>query len=114
MGMFLPILPTTPFYLLSTVCFAKGSARFCKWSTSTKLYKKHLESYSKIRSMTSKTKAMILISATASLLLACVIVNVLAVRIAIAVLLLLKHWYFIFIIKTINGNRTVQAVKSDF
>jgi len=104
-GIFLPLLPTAPFYLLSTVSFAKGSTRFCIWSTNTKLYKKHLGSFAENRSMPLKTKAIILISASISLLLISIAVNLLAVKVAIAVLLLIKHWYFIFIIKTSNSNK---------
>ena len=69
-GVVLPVLPTTPFLLLASFCFAKGSDRFHKWVIGTKLYKKHLESFVTSRSMTLKTKLCILLPASAMLILA--------------------------------------------
>ena len=56
MGAFLPGLPTTPFLLLASFCFAKGSRRFDRWFKSTKLYKNHLEDFEKNKSMSLKSK----------------------------------------------------------
>jgi len=99
-GIFVPVLPTTPFYLLATLCFAKGSERFHRWFTGTNLYKKHLESFAKNRSMTLKTKLAILIPVSIMLIMAAIMVDILAMRVVIAVLLLVKCWYFFFKINT--------------
>ena len=52
--------------------------------------------------MTLKTKLAILIPVSIMLILSAIIVDILAMRVVIAVLLLVKHWYFIFKIKTIK------------
>ena len=46
-GVFLPILPTTPFYLATLFFFTNSSQRLHDWFVGTKLYKKHLESFVK-------------------------------------------------------------------
>lgn len=46
-GIFLPVLPTVPFLLLASWCFAKGSKKFHLWFESTSIYKNHLESFEK-------------------------------------------------------------------
>ena len=63
-GVFLPILPTTPFYLITLYCFARSSKRLEDWFKGTKLYKKHLESFVEKRGMLPQTKASILITVT--------------------------------------------------
>ena len=55
-GSFLPGLPTVPFLLLASFFFARGSKRFHRWFTQTKIYKNYLEDFEKNRSMTLKTK----------------------------------------------------------
>ena len=69
-GVVLPVLPTTPFLLLSAWCFAKSSRRFHCWFISTALYKNHLDSFVQHRSMTWRTKLSLLAVASTMLLFA--------------------------------------------
>lgn len=101
-GAFLPILPTVPFLLISSVFFAKGSERFNKWFINTKLYKNNLEDFVERKEMTFKKKLMILIPVTIMLLLVFYFSNSNHARIAIIFALIFKYYYFIFKIKTIN------------
>ena len=101
-GVVLPVLPTTPFLLLASFCFAKGSDRFHKWFIGTKLYKKHLESFVTSRSMTLKTKLCILLPASAMLILAMLAMSNIYGRVFIVFLIIFKYicckfWYFLLV-----------------
>jgi uncharacterized membrane protein YbaN (DUF454 family) len=100
-GIFLPILPTTPFYLLATLCFTKCSTRFNRWFTNTRLYKKHFKNFANNQSMDIKTKLRILFPVSVIIIFITIMSNILIVRIILIVLLLAKYWYFMFVIKTI-------------
>lgn len=102
LGVALPILPTTPFLLLASFFFARGSKRFNDWFLSTKLYEKYLEDFVRTRSMTLKNKLSILIPVSALLILTFILVDNLHARIAIASVFLLKYYYFFFHIETIE------------
>lgn len=101
-GVILPIIPTTPFLLLASGCFVKGSDRFDQWFKGTKLYKKHLETFVESKKMTLKQKITILAVADAMLLIPFITVNNLHMRIFLIVLVLGKFYYFFFRIETIK------------
>ena len=102
-GVVLPVLPTTPFLLLASFCFAKGSDRFHKWFIGTKLYKKHLESFFTSRSMTLKTKLCILLPASAMLILAMLAMSNIYGPVFIVLLIIFKYIYFFTRIETVKA-----------
>ena len=59
-GIVLPILPTVPFFLATVFFYANSSKKLHDWFLSTKLYKKHLESYVQKKGMLLQTKLSIL------------------------------------------------------
>ena len=101
-GIVVPILPTTPFLLLASFFFAKGSKKFHDWFMSTKLYKKHLESFVNSRAMTLKSKLTILLPVSCMLIATFIFVNNLHARILLVVLFIGKYLYFFTQIKTIK------------
>jgi iron complex transport system permease protein len=103
-GILLPVLPTTPFYLLSAFCLARGSARFHRWLVSTRLYQTRVERFVRTNSMTARAKLMICIPATAVMLAAFWFTPVWYGRAAIAAALCFKWYYFLFKIKTRRGE----------
>ena len=112
-GVVLPVLPTTPFLLLASFCLAKGSERFHRWFTGTKLYKKHLESFVENRSMTLKTKFSLLIPASCMLLLAFLAMQNVYGRAFILFLILFKYVYFFTRIRTVPAGRTAYLRRKD-
>ena len=103
-GVILPVLPTTPFLLLTAFFFAKGSYKFHSWFVSTKLYKKYLSSFAESRSMTLKTKFKILIPASTMLGMAFIFAPIFYVKIFIGFMFIFKYYYFFFRIKTIKED----------
>lgn len=107
-GVALPVLPTTPFLLLASFCLAKGSDRFHRWFTGTKLYKRHLESFVKNRSMTLKTKFSLLIPASCMLVLALLVMPNIYGRLFIVFLVIFKYVYFFTRIKTVPAGYRLE------
>lgn len=108
-GVVIPILPTTPFLLIATFFFARSSKRFNNWFLATRLYRRHLDSFLKNRSMPLKTKWSILLPVSAMLVLTFVLMNNLPGRIVIVVLIGLKYWYFFTKIKTIETGCKIES-----
>lgn len=104
-GVILPILPTTPFLLLASFCFVRGSERFDKWFKSSKIYKNHLESFVKERAMTIKQKITILLFADVMLAFPIILIDSLHMRLFLIGLICFKFYYFMFRIKTIKKDK---------
>lgn len=100
-GIALPILPTTPFLLVASVCFAKGSNKFHRWFINSNLYKNNLENFIKNREMTLKTKIFLMIFSSTMIIISIFIVDILYLRIMLVCIDIFKYYYFIFKIKTI-------------
>lgn len=103
-GAVLPVLPTTPFLLLGSYFFSRGSDRFDSWLKSTKLYKENLESFEKNRSMTRKTKIYLMVLSSTMIWISVFTVDKLYLRVLLVGIDVFKYYYFIFRIKTEEDN----------
>ena len=104
-GVFLPILPSTPFYLATLFFFANSSQKLHDWFINTKFYKKHLESFVTDRGMTLRTKVSII--TTVTLLMGFGFFMMARKEIWIPCIILAAVWmihilYFVFRVKTIK------------
>lgn len=100
-GIIFPILPTTPFLLVSSICFAKGSDKFYNWFINTKIYKNNLEDFVKNREMKIKTKIYLMILSSSMIIISIFMVDFIYLKLLLFCIDLFKYYYFIFKIKTI-------------
>lgn len=61
-GVFLPVLPTTPFVLLAAACFAKSSNRFHDYLMNNKHFGPIIKNWQENRTMPPKAKIIMSIS----------------------------------------------------
>ena len=90
-GIFLPLLPTTPFLLLSAACYFKGSKRMHDWLLSNKVFGSYIRSYREGKGVPTKVKAISLVALWATIgssvvfAVSILVVRVILIMIAIGV-----------------------------
>ncbi len=55
-GIFIPILPTTPFLLLAAACYLRSSQKFYNWLMNNRLFGIYIRNYSEGRGIPVKVK----------------------------------------------------------
>ena len=93
-GVFLPLLPTTPFLLVATACFAKSSPRLHKMLLDNKVFGPMIYHWQQSRSIPKRAKIIALGTMVAAVLWSCYILPVLWLKILVVVLV---AWPFVFL-----------------
>lgn len=96
-GIFLPILPTTPFLLLSAACFMKSSKKLYHWLINHKILGLYIRSYIQYKAITRKSKIIsisflwVVISTSALFFMTLLWMRIMMLCIAIGVTIHLLH-----------------------
>jgi len=77
-GIFLPLLPTTPFLLLAAACFIRSSDRLYQWLIHNRWFGSYIRNYQEHRALPLRAKVTALI--------------LLWTTMTYSVLFLLRHW----------------------
>ncbi|TFG92138.1 MAG: DUF454 domain-containing protein [Candidatus Atribacteria bacterium] len=58
LGIFLPLLPTTPFLLLAAACYIRSSERFYNWLINNKWLRNYIKNYLEGKGVSLKVKVL--------------------------------------------------------
>ncbi|MBD3418763.1 MAG: DUF454 family protein [Chitinivibrionales bacterium] len=97
-GIFLPLLPTTPFLLLAAACYARSSQQFYRWLTTNKYFGEYIRNFREHKAIPLRAKifSVSLIWVTIGFSIVWIVplfvVKVLLLAVAVAVTLLILSY----------------------
>ena len=113
LGIFVPILPTTPFLLLAAACYIRSSPRFYDWLLNNRFFGAYLKSYMQGKGMPLRVKIFTVILLWTTIALSMwLATQILAVRIILA-LVAIGVTTHIILIKTAKGEESQKEVRNE-
>jgi uncharacterized membrane protein YbaN (DUF454 family) len=73
-GIFIPLLPTTPFLLLAAACFARGSKKFYYWLINNKWLGQYIKNYQEGRGIPLTVKIISIIFLWVTIIFSAIII----------------------------------------
>ena len=107
-GIFLPLLPTTPLFLLTSYCLLKSSDKLTEKFMKTKMYEKYVKSFVEKGGMTLKGKLCLTVPVSLLLLFMFITIENKTMRIIIIIMWLAKVIVFTKM-KTIKVEKNKEA-----
>lgn len=83
-GLFVPVLPSTPLFLLAAACFARSSRRLHRWLLHNRLFGRVIRGYLERRTVPLRTKIGAIVFLWAGITASILAVPILPVRILLA------------------------------
>ncbi|MBR6749279.1 MAG: YbaN family protein [Bacteroidaceae bacterium] len=95
LGMFLPILPTTPLWLLAAFSFMKGSRRLYNWAMSIRSFNEIVTNFNINRSIPLRIKVIAVSTLWATIIVSCVIVKTLWIVLLLLTVAIGVTWHIL-------------------
>jgi len=83
-GIFLPLVPTTPFLLLASACFMRGSERLHRWLLNNKMFGEYIRNIEENRGIPLRGKIYALVLMWVSMATSIYIVKYVALKVMLA------------------------------
>lgn len=105
-GIFLPLLPTTPFLLLAAACYARSSKRFYSWLINNKWFGSYIKNYREGKGVPLKVKVLTICFLWTTISISAFFVNIFVVTIILILIAVgvTTHIIFIKTYKPDNGS----------
>lgn len=98
LGMFLPLLPTTIFFILAAWCFARSSEKFHFWIHNNRYFGRYLSDYMQNKGMTLRSKIFSISFLWAGILISVIFAtDILYIRILLLLIAAGVTWHLISI-----------------
>ncbi|MBN1410809.1 MAG: YbaN family protein [Spirochaetales bacterium] len=111
-GIFLPVLPTTPFLLLSAACFLRSSDKLYYWLTHHRIFGNYIQGYVKYKAISLRAKVIsitalwLVIGSTIIFFISSLWIRILLILIAVGVT------FYLVSIKTLT-QKMIEDLKKD-
>ncbi|PXW91785.1 hypothetical protein DES38_104219 [Streptohalobacillus salinus] len=111
-GMVLPVLPTTPFLLLTAYFYVRSSQRLHRWLLNHRIFGAYIRNYIKYRAIPKRTKQLAIVLLWVSMTLTLLIVPLVAVRVMLIIIASIVTFY-IFNLRTLTATVIEQRNSGD-
>jgi uncharacterized membrane protein YbaN (DUF454 family) len=102
LGIFLPLLPTTPFLLLAAAAYARSSDRFHDWLLGHRVFGEYIRNYRDHRAIKLQAKVMGITLLWLTIGISILLVSLLWVKLLLAVIAVGVTWHLLSL-KTIRS-----------
>lgn len=108
-GALMPVLPTTPFLLLSGYCFAHSSSKFDNWLKNTKLYQVYVSDYAETRTIPKNKKRKIVLNIWILMSISIFLAPITLIKMMLGLLTAGLTIIVLFVIPNRKGNSVLEG-----
>jgi len=103
-GIFVPILPTTPFLLLAAACYIRSSDKFYSWLINNRWLGKYIQDYREKRGMKLSSKVLSISMLSVSIMYAVIYATDILILRIVLLLIAVSVTYHLISIKTLRSD----------